>query len=188
MEPSSTAPVMKDFSLRGKVVVLTGGAGIFGRGLSRDLAEAGATLVLASRHVAVLEKVAAEERARGLDVQAKSLNQDEEASILRLRDDARVGAAGVEDTCHNARAVSGRLQVQDFRRGHARRFFRKQMLARAPVRSRRPPSGTTSRPAGVSAGAGGRCPCGAVFSPRPGPAGPATGPRFSWWPSGPRRS
>jgi NAD(P)-dependent dehydrogenase (short-subunit alcohol dehydrogenase family) len=74
------------FSLRGKVVLLTGGAGLYGRGLAAFLAEAGATLVIASRQRAALEKVAAEERSRGHAVEAESLDQGDEKSVLALRD------------------------------------------------------------------------------------------------------
>src|SRR5436190_24361090 len=59
------------FSLQGKVVLLTGGAGLYGRGLAAFLAEAGATLVLASRDRGALEKVAADERKRGYAVEAE---------------------------------------------------------------------------------------------------------------------
>ncbi|MBS0661617.1 MAG: SDR family oxidoreductase [Verrucomicrobia bacterium] len=74
------------FSLAGKVVVLTGGAGLYGRGLAADLAEAGATLVLASRDVAALRKVADEEGRRGFQVEAERLDQGDEGSVLALRD------------------------------------------------------------------------------------------------------
>ena len=43
---------LERFSLRDKVILLTGGAGLYGRGLAADLAAAGATLVLAARDVA----------------------------------------------------------------------------------------------------------------------------------------
>jgi NAD(P)-dependent dehydrogenase (short-subunit alcohol dehydrogenase family) len=74
------------FSLRGKVVLLTGGAGLYGRGLVAFLAEAGATLVIASRNREALEKVAAEERSRGYAVEAEELDQGDEKSVLALRD------------------------------------------------------------------------------------------------------
>ena len=60
----SSAP-STSFSLAGKIVLLTGGAGLYGRGLAAHLAASGATLVLASRDVGALQKVAAEETALG---------------------------------------------------------------------------------------------------------------------------
>ena len=74
------------FSLEGKVILLTGGAGLYGRGLTADLAAAGAQLVIASRNVEALEKVANEEHLEGRTVTAMSLDQADETSVTRLRD------------------------------------------------------------------------------------------------------
>jgi NAD(P)-dependent dehydrogenase (short-subunit alcohol dehydrogenase family) len=79
-------PTLESFSLKGKTVILTGGAGLYGRGLAAQLAEAGAVLVIASRNAAALGKVAAEETDRGNRVFAETLDQGEEASVLALRD------------------------------------------------------------------------------------------------------
>ena len=73
------------FSLAGRTVLLTGGAGLFGRGLVSMLAEAGANLVLASRDAAKLQVVAEEETARGHQVFAEGFDQGDEASILALK-------------------------------------------------------------------------------------------------------
>jgi NAD(P)-dependent dehydrogenase (short-subunit alcohol dehydrogenase family) len=73
-------------SLRGQVVILTGAAGHYGRGLAAQLAATGATLVIASRQLEALEAVAVEERARGHKVTAETLDQADEASVLALRD------------------------------------------------------------------------------------------------------
>lgn len=80
---SSSTPTS---ALTDKVIILTGGAGLYGRGLAAQLAETGASLVLASRNLDALEKVAQEERARGHNVQARQFDQSDEDSILRLRD------------------------------------------------------------------------------------------------------
>lgn len=90
------------FSLAGKVVLLTGGAGLYGRGLAAQLAAAGATLILASRNVAALEKVAAEERERGFTVHARPLDQSEESSILSLRDGVLAEFGHVDGLVNNA--------------------------------------------------------------------------------------
>src|SRR5436309_2562705 len=74
------------FSVRGKIIVLTGGSGLYGRGLAAMLAEAGATLVIASRGLEKLQQVAAEETARGFTVHAEQLDQSDEKSVLALRD------------------------------------------------------------------------------------------------------
>ncbi len=93
---------LDDFSLRGRVVVLTGGAGLFGRGLAAMLAEAGATLILAARGVEKLAIVAREEQARGHDVHAEALDQGEESSILALRDRVLERHGRVDGLVNNA--------------------------------------------------------------------------------------
>ncbi len=74
------------FQLNNKVVLLTGGAGLYGRGLSKDLASAGARLVIASRNLASCEEVAAALRSEGHDASAEQLDQGSETSIIALRD------------------------------------------------------------------------------------------------------
>ena len=76
--------VLNTFSLKGKVALLTGGAGLYGRQLAEALAEAGAITYIASRNVAELEKVAEGLRATGGDVTALPLDLEDEASIQAL--------------------------------------------------------------------------------------------------------
>ena len=90
------------FSLAGKIVLLTGGAGLYGRGLAAQLAASSATLVLASRNVAALEQVAAEERALGRSVHARELDQADEASILKLRDGVLAEFGRLDGLVNNA--------------------------------------------------------------------------------------
>lgn len=51
--------VLDSFSLKGKVALVTGGAGLYGRQIFEALAEAGAETCIASRNLASLEKAAA---------------------------------------------------------------------------------------------------------------------------------
>ena len=101
MTPESATSVPA-FSLAGKIVLLTGGAGLYGRGLSAQLAATGATLILASRNLADLERVAAEERALGHTVHARALDQAEESSILNLRDSVLTEFGRVDGLVNNA--------------------------------------------------------------------------------------
>jgi NAD(P)-dependent dehydrogenase (short-subunit alcohol dehydrogenase family) len=79
--------VLDTFSLRGKVALVTGGAGLYGRQIVCAMAEAGAATYVASRNVEALEILAAAHRSQGHDVVALSYDQGEEASILALRDE-----------------------------------------------------------------------------------------------------
>ena len=74
------------FSLQDKVILLTGGAGLYGRGLAAMLAQTGAKIVLAARDVAKLQVVADEETATGHHVFAESLDQGDEASVVALHE------------------------------------------------------------------------------------------------------
>lgn len=102
MSTEPTSPSAPKFSLAGKIILLTGGAGLYGRGLAAQLAGTGATLILASRNVATLEKVAVEERARSCNVHARPLDQAEETSILRLRDSVLAEFGRIDGLVNNA--------------------------------------------------------------------------------------
>ena len=73
--------VLDLFDLTGKVAVVTGGAGLYGRQIVEALAEAGAKTFMASRNLAKLEEYAVELRARGLDVSALTLDLANQDSI-----------------------------------------------------------------------------------------------------------
>jgi len=94
--------VLDLFSLKGKVALATGGAGLYGRQIVRALAEAGARTFVASRNLEALEKLAAEHAARGEDVTALSYDQGDEASILALRDNILSRAGRIEVLVNNA--------------------------------------------------------------------------------------
>ena len=70
--------------MKGKVAVVTGGAGLFGRQIVEALAEAGAKTFMASRDVGKLDAQAQMFRTRGLDVTALPLDQGDEASVRSL--------------------------------------------------------------------------------------------------------
>ncbi|WP_341860864.1 SDR family oxidoreductase [Gymnodinialimonas sp. 57CJ19] len=76
--------VLDTLNLTGKVALVTGGAGLYGRQIVAALAEAGATTYIASRGIEALEAVAQEERARGYDVRALPLDLGDQSSIDAL--------------------------------------------------------------------------------------------------------
>ena len=75
------------FSLQKKVILVTGGAGNYGKCIAEGLAEAGGTVIIASRNLEQGQQVAADFREKGLDVHAMQVDQGDHQSILRLKKD-----------------------------------------------------------------------------------------------------
>lgn len=92
--------VLDSFSLKGRVALLTGGAGLYGRQLAEALVEAGATTYIASRGVEALEEVAQALRRSGGSVSVLPLNLESETSITALVNEV-VGRAGRIDALVN---------------------------------------------------------------------------------------
>jgi len=79
-------PEAPSFSLAGKVIVQFGGTGVLGRSLAAALAEAKATLIVASRNRTSLANLADEQRALGYTVHIDEVDIGSEASLHALRD------------------------------------------------------------------------------------------------------
>lgn len=87
----------KLFDLSGRIALVTGGGGLYGRPISTALAEAGAHVVVASRDLGRCEQLAAQLRSSGHEATSLTLDLAEEASINRLQEelDARFGRLDV---------------------------------------------------------------------------------------------
>jgi NAD(P)-dependent dehydrogenase (short-subunit alcohol dehydrogenase family) len=94
--------ILEQFSLKNKVVVLTGGAGLYGRHLTEALAEAGAKLVIASRDPGRLQGIARAEVERGFSVVCETLDQGQESSVLALRDKVLKQFGSVDGLVNNS--------------------------------------------------------------------------------------
>jgi NAD(P)-dependent dehydrogenase (short-subunit alcohol dehydrogenase family) len=94
--------VLDSFSLKGKTVVVTGGAGLYGRQIVEAVAEAGARTVMASRNVAKLEEVAAALRDRGFDASAVAMDQGDESSVRAARDQVLERCGSLHGLVNNA--------------------------------------------------------------------------------------
>jgi NAD(P)-dependent dehydrogenase (short-subunit alcohol dehydrogenase family) len=70
--------------LTGKVILVTGGAGNYGKCIAEGLAEAGATVIIASRNKEKIEEVAHAFQAAGLDVHGLQVDQGDHQSVLDL--------------------------------------------------------------------------------------------------------
>lgn len=73
------------FSLKGKIILVSGGAGIYGKCIVEGLAEADGTVIIASRDLESVKEAAAEFCAKGLDVHAMQLDQGSHESVLALK-------------------------------------------------------------------------------------------------------
>lgn len=91
-----------EFSLNEKVVLLTGGAGLYGRGLTHFLARHGARLIIASRDTDALEKLAAEERAEGYEVAVECLDLADPESIEALKERVLTNHGRIDGLVNNA--------------------------------------------------------------------------------------
>ncbi len=79
--------ILDRFSLKGRVALVTAGAGpLFGSSISQALAEAGATLVTASRSLERNEQFAEQLRAQGYDAHGAAFDLSDPRSIEQLRD------------------------------------------------------------------------------------------------------
>lgn len=94
--------MLERFSLKDKIIVLTGGAGLYGSGLSNDLASAGANLIIASRNLDSCEKVAANIRSSGYFAAAERVDQGDDDSIRNLRDTVFKKFGRVDGLVNNA--------------------------------------------------------------------------------------
>ena len=79
-------PEASPFSLRGKVVVQFGGTGLLGRALVSALRQANATLIVASRDRAALQKAIGDEQPGDTAVEVEQVDIADESSLCRLRD------------------------------------------------------------------------------------------------------
>ena len=72
-------------SLRGKIILVTGGTGNYGKCIVEGMAEADGTVIIASRNIDNVKDVASRFVEKGLDVYAMQVDQANHNSVLALR-------------------------------------------------------------------------------------------------------
>jgi len=77
--------VLDLLSLKGKIILVTGGAGLYGTCIVEGLAEAGGTVIIASRNITGGQKVAENFRSNGLDVIAMQVDQGDHHAVMALK-------------------------------------------------------------------------------------------------------
>ncbi|MDQ7949675.1 MAG: SDR family oxidoreductase, partial [Pedobacter sp.] len=73
------------FNLTGKVILVSGGAGNYGKCIAEGLAEAGATVIIASRNLENVTAVADKFKSAGLDVHGLQLDQGSHESVMTIK-------------------------------------------------------------------------------------------------------
>ncbi|MBD3630457.1 SDR family oxidoreductase [Cyclobacterium sp.] len=76
-------------NLKGKVIVVTGGSGLYGKCLVEGMAEAGGTVITTSRNLQSAEKTAALFQSRSLDVRSMELDQSDPGSVKQFAADLK---------------------------------------------------------------------------------------------------
>jgi NAD(P)-dependent dehydrogenase (short-subunit alcohol dehydrogenase family) len=97
------------FSLKDKVVLITGGEGKYGRCLTEALAQAGGKVITASPFLDEGQKVAADLQSKGLDVTAEYVDQADHDSVMKLKENIKTkyGRLNVLVNCAVARPMKG---------------------------------------------------------------------------------
>ncbi|WP_026810581.1 SDR family oxidoreductase [Arenibacter latericius] len=72
-------------NLKGKIIAVSGGAGFYGKSIVEGLAEAGGTVIIASRNLKNGQDVANAFRLKGLDVHSMQVDQGDHKSVLSLK-------------------------------------------------------------------------------------------------------
>lgn len=101
----NTQPAVNElFRLDGQIALVTGGAGLYGKPISRALAQAGATVVVASRSRDTCEAFAAELRGENLESEGELLDMANAASVGALAKRLEERFGGVQILVNNAYA------------------------------------------------------------------------------------
>ena len=97
------------FSLKGKIILITGGEGKYGRCLTEALAEAEGTVITASPFLEESQKVAKAFQDKGLDVTASYVDQADHDSVMKLKEDIKTqySRLNVLVNCAVARPMKG---------------------------------------------------------------------------------
>ncbi|MGV8090492.1 MAG: SDR family oxidoreductase [Mangrovibacterium sp.] len=74
-------------SLKGKIILVTGGAGNYGKCIVEGLAEADGTVIIASRNIGQVQQAAGQFRDNGLDVHAMQVDQGDHSSVMALKEE-----------------------------------------------------------------------------------------------------
>jgi dehydrogenase/reductase SDR family member 4 len=101
------------FALDGKVALVVGGAGDLGRAMANRLAEAGATVILSSRKVENLEKVAADIKAKGGKAAAVACHLGKKDEITKMVEAVKAQYGKIDVLVNSAGANPQMVPLED---------------------------------------------------------------------------
>ncbi len=104
---------MKRFFLNGKVVLITGGTGLFGKPMSLALAHAGATVLIASRNLNACQDYANELNEAGYKSAAFQLDLSNHESITQLVNEVQLSFGKIDVLVNNAVTREGFKNLAD---------------------------------------------------------------------------
>ena len=104
------------FSLKNKIAIVTGGSGFFGTPISIALAEAGATVIVASRNVQKCQDFAATIRADGFVAEGMALDLEDEKSIRAFVGEVKAKYGRIDVLVNNAVSREGFKNLEDIDR------------------------------------------------------------------------
>lgn len=90
------------FNLSGNVILVTGGAGNYGRCIAEGLAEAGAKVIIASRNLENINRTAENFQKQGLNVHPMQVDQGSHESVLHLKKDIKEKFGKLDGFVNNA--------------------------------------------------------------------------------------
>lgn len=103
----------KLFDIKGKIAIVSGGYGLYGKHISTGLCEAGATVVIASRNVEKCEELAQELNAQGYDAVGMKLDLGSVESINKLVADVVEKYGRIDILVNNAVIRHGMGDLED---------------------------------------------------------------------------
>jgi len=100
--PSTDRPLPQLFDLSGRVAVVTGGSGLYGKHICRALAEAGAHVCLASRNLSECQRYADDLRSQGFGATGHRLDLAREASVQEFCDEVLAERGRIDILVNNS--------------------------------------------------------------------------------------
>ena len=101
------------FDLSGKVAIVTGGTGLFGKSIALGLAESGAMVIIASRNIENCKTYARALNNMGLHADADRLDQGDEKSINEFVERIELKYSAIDILVNNAVTRYGLADLED---------------------------------------------------------------------------